>query len=292
LVGGIVFGVIGIIGFWPFALIALVIGIVLWGKHDMEIEAAAAANEKARRAPCQHGVAFAKSQPSHCAQCSAAKRQREEVEARRREDADKKMREAHLAREREYAEKVRQKDYLTRMKPEAFEKLVCELYRRMGYHVRSTKLTADGGSDGFLTKDGKKYVLQCKRVKESVGTPVLRDLFGTMFHFKCDGAVVVTTGTVSQAARAWIRGKPIEIVELAKLQGWLRSYYPSKLPRPASAPIFRNTPLQRFSPQASTGGERFHGTTNKKAHVFMPNGKCQLCGCTRGAVGRFGFECS
>jgi restriction endonuclease Mrr len=50
----------------------------------------------------------------------------------------------------------------------------------VGHEMEATRYTADGGVDGYLRKDGQLALLQCKRVKGSVGEPILRDLFGTM----------------------------------------------------------------------------------------------------------------
>lgn len=74
-------------------------------------------------------------------------------------------------------------------------------------------------------KDGKLAVLQCKRVKGSVGEPILRDLFGTMVASAAASAIVVTTGRVSDQARRWIQGKPIRIIELNELHDLLRKHF-------------------------------------------------------------------
>lgn len=224
---GVVGGLIGLIGFWPVGILILVVfAIALF-----QTQAESAASERARlaneRAPCVHGVAYAKNDPKQCNRCEEAEQQRKAIEERGRVEEQKRLEQERKAREQEYALKIRRKEYLRKMNPAAFENLVCQLYRRMGYEVHPTKQTADGGSDGFLCKSGKNYVLQCKRVQQSVGEPVLRDLYGTMMHFECDGAVVVTTGRVSSAAKAWVRGKPIEVIEIEALQKLLRAHYPS-----------------------------------------------------------------
>ena len=108
-----------------------------------------------------------------------------------------------------------------------FEHLVSALYTRLGYSVRTTAYSGDNGVDAYAEKDGKLYVLQCKRVKGSVGEPVLRDLFGTMHHENADGSIVVTTGRVSQQAQEWADGKPIEIIEIEELLDLIEQAYPS-----------------------------------------------------------------
>lgn len=95
----------------------------------------------------------------------------------------------------------------------------------MGYTVRQTPYVADNGVDGYLEKEGKLSVLQCKRVKGAVGEPVLRDLFGTMHAAGAHEGIVVTTGNVSSPAKAWAHKKPIRIIELHELITHIRIYY-------------------------------------------------------------------
>ncbi len=111
---------------------------------------------------------------------------------------------------------------LSRLAPEAFEAWVGERFREMGYDVRLTPFQGDHGADLLVERDGETAVVQCKhRPGGSVGEPVLRDLFGAMHHFAAARAILVTTGRVTQAARGWLRGKPIEAWDAGDLaQRW------------------------------------------------------------------------
>jgi restriction system protein len=121
--------------------------------------------------------------------------------------------------------KIRLPQYLLMMDPREFEQLVCLLFRRMGYEAEETPYVGDNGIDGFLYKDDDKFVLQCKRVKGSVGEPILRDLFGAMHATRATQAVVVTTGKVSDQARRWAADKPIRIIELVELQNLIETNF-------------------------------------------------------------------
>jgi len=120
---------------------------------------------------------------------------------------------------------IQRSEYLRALNPREFEKLICELFRRMGYEVELTRYTGDNGVDGYLIKNGKKFVLQCKRVKGSVGEPVLRDLYGTMHAESATECYVVTTGKVSRQAHLWAKGKPINIIELNELRQLIERYF-------------------------------------------------------------------
>ena len=111
------------------------------------------------------------------------------------------------------------------MDPRDFELTVCDVYRRLGYDVKATPYGGDSGVDGYLRRDGKLLILQCKRVQGAVSQPAVRDLFGTIVHEKADGGIMVTTGNVSQQAKRWLSGKPIEIVEMNALSKLIRDTF-------------------------------------------------------------------
>jgi hypothetical protein len=107
------------------------------------------------------------------------------------------------------------------MDPIDFEKLIGQLFEDMGYAVRTTAVTGDEGIDLFLQKDGVKEVVQCKRFKGNVGAPIVRDLYGAMIHFNAQKSYLVTTGRITQPAREWVAGKPIELIDGAELMRWI-----------------------------------------------------------------------
>lgn len=76
-----------------------------------------------------------------------------------------------------------------------------------------------------MKKNGVSSILQCKRVKGSVGEPILRDLFGTMNATGAKEGVVATTGKVSIQARTWAENKPIRILELDEIVNLIRTHY-------------------------------------------------------------------
>lgn len=126
-----------------------------------------------------------------------------------------------------WSAEIRTESYLRQMDPIEFEKLACTLFERMGFIAEMTPRTGDNGVDAFLFKGEKKAILQCKRVKNGVGEPVLRDLFGTMHATGATWAYLVTTGNVSNQARAWVVEKPIELIEMPRLIQLLEKYFPS-----------------------------------------------------------------
>lgn len=174
---------------------------------------------------CSHGTRVG-SDPDRCSLC-ASERETRELEAERAARAEQ----ARQARERqtayaEWAERVRVPEYLRTMDPIDFERLTGELFTRLGYTAQLTPTSGDGGVDVRLTKEGATYLVQCKRVRGSVGEGVVRDLFGVVVAEGATEGWVVTTGTVTNPARTWAVGKPIRFIELRELKALLEDAYP------------------------------------------------------------------
>ena len=212
-------------GWWGVAvgiisLFGCVVALALIGKFIERRKEA-----KFVQASCKHGVAGALYGHKPCVECQAEGAAREEI-ARKKAQEEEALRKADKERAyKEWVQEIRLPEYLRKMHPEKFEHLVCDLFRRMGYEVKNTPFSGDGGVDGYLKKDGHLSILQCKRVKGSVGEPILRDLFGTMHAAGAKDGFVVTTGKVSVQARDWAEHKPIKILELDELVNLVRAYY-------------------------------------------------------------------
>ncbi len=98
--------------------------------------------------------------------------------------------------------------------PARFEEMVAEVYRLRGAKAWRTGATGDHGVDVVVqTPKGEKWVVQCKRYRGWVGEEKVRELYGTLQHEKAHKGVLVTTGTFSNAARQWAKGKPISLVD-------------------------------------------------------------------------------
>lgn len=93
------------------------------------------------------------------------------------------------------------------MRPEEFEDLVAEIFRRDGYEVKVTPRTRDGGKDiiASFNKNGIPYLLyiECKRYteKHKVGVEIVQRIFGTQTADRVGKSVVVTSSTFSRDAR-------------------------------------------------------------------------------------------
>ncbi len=96
-----------------------------------------------------------------------------------------------------------------------FETLIAETYRRQGFNVEETGGGgADGGIDLILRGKGQKAIVQCKQWRTyRVGVKVVREMYGVMVAEKADRVVIVSSGTYTQDAQDFAKGKPILLID-------------------------------------------------------------------------------
>ena len=109
------------------------------------------------------------------------------------------------------------------MTGEEFERLCADYFAARGLTVDLTPSSGDGGVDLVLTGDGRCVLVQCKQTRKPVGEPVGRDLYGAVHDAGADAGIVCATGGFTAAAEAWAAGKPIELLNGARIERGLRS---------------------------------------------------------------------
>jgi restriction system protein len=104
-----------------------------------------------------------------------------------------------------------------------FEMLVGEAFRRRGYAAEETGgHGADGGVDLVLSKDGQRFLVQCKQWKASkVGVKIVRELYGVIAADRAAGGFVVTSGVFTEEAAAFAAGKNIDLIDGRKLHAMI-----------------------------------------------------------------------
>ncbi len=105
-----------------------------------------------------------------------------------------------------------------------FERLVGEGFRMQGYRVSEIGGGgADGGVDIVLTKGTEKFLVQCKQWRAmKVGVQIVRELYGVMAARGATGGFVVTSGSFTDEAAAFARGRHIELMDGPRLHALLR----------------------------------------------------------------------
>ena len=116
-------------------------------------------------------------------------------------------------------------DVLKQLPPAGFERICQRLLRESGFEkVTVTGKSSDGGIDGNGILKVNPFVsfnviFQCKRYKETVGAPQIRDFRGAMMG-RADKGIFMTTGRFTMEAKKEARRDgvpPIELVDGEKL---------------------------------------------------------------------------
>lgn len=185
---------------------------------------------RASREPCPHGIRGAHLRLELCSKCAEAK-QRDEFERHKRAEAQaKQARIQSAAKELKASEAARLlKSFvpsladLRRLSPQRFEDEIASMFERLGYKVKQTPYTNDLGRDAILEKDGKTFLLECKRYGETnrTGRPDLQKFHSAIISDKAVGGFFVTTGTFTAAAKEHATKIGITLVEGAELQRYL-----------------------------------------------------------------------
>ncbi len=150
----------------------------------------------------------------------------------------------------------------------AFEFMVAEAFRRQGYGVDQPLAGgSDGGVDLTLKKDGMSTIVQCKHWKtQSVGVPIIQQIFGILKHEHADAAIVICTGHFSREAAEFARGKPITLIDGETLVAMIGGA-PSNQPPSAT--------IKSVAPTCPTCG----GPMTRKTARRGPNAGTQFWGC-------------
>jgi restriction system protein len=150
-----------------------------------------------------------------------------------------------------------------------FESLVAEAFRRKGFSVEKSLVGgADGGVDLALHKDGETTLVQCKQWRtQSVGVPTIREQYGLLMHEQAQRVMVVTSGTFTPEARAFAKGKPMELIDGPQLFELVRGVqsHPAAAadvtlaPSAPACPKCGSTMVTRTAKRGAKAGSSFWG---------------------------------
>ena len=91
--------------------------------------------------------------------------------------------------------------YLRKINPFAFEELVLDGFEKAGYEVkRNRRYSGDGGVDGRVSKDGIRYLVQCKRYRGYISRQDVED-FSRVCTRECLKGFFVHTGKTGDRSR-------------------------------------------------------------------------------------------
>jgi restriction system protein len=167
--------------------------------------------------------------------------------------------------------RVNPKPTITSMTWRDFERLVGEAFRQQGFTVTGFGGQGpDGGVDLGLSKDGERFLVQCKHWrKQQVGVTVVRELNGVIAAQGARGGFVVTGGQFTKEAEAFADSCNITLVDgaaLADLIGNTRANSPAATSTPElTSPTNPTCPkcgtpmVQREAKRGKFAGRSFWG---------------------------------
>lgn len=97
--------------------------------------------------------------------------------------------------------------------PRSFEYKCARCLQQQGYTTHVTKASHDGGKDIVAYKDGRRYVVECKMYKGTVGRPIIQKLHSVAITERAKG-IVMTTGKFSKEAEAYADKCNIELIKV------------------------------------------------------------------------------
>jgi restriction system protein len=110
-----------------------------------------------------------------------------------------------------------------------FERLVKDLFDRMGYRAWRTQSSRDFGIDAVAVREDPVTPVECliqtKRYRHRVGPEVVRELIGVLqVHPGATHGVLVTTSWLSDKARQSARAQRIRTIEHAELTSLIKQH--------------------------------------------------------------------
>lgn len=160
-----------------------------------------------------------------------------------------------------------------------FELLVGEAFRLKGFSVVETGGGgADGGVDLAMTKDGEKFLVQCKQWRAlKVGVSTVRELYGVMAARGAAGGYIVTSGQFTQEAKDFAAGRNIELIDGSALETMIRDARPRDAEIQASAAVIVPASDTESVPVCPECRSRMVRRTARKG----PNAGSAFWGCSR-----------
>jgi len=125
-------------------------------------------------------------------------------------------------------------DRLIDVSSDAFERIIAEIMRGLGFEVHLTSKTRDGGRDIVAFSSDclgmtSKYIVECKRyaVKRPVRVELVRSLYGVKQQQRADHAILATTSYFTVDAMKFSRSPDVwnlHLKDFDAIKDWLGTY--------------------------------------------------------------------
>jgi restriction system protein len=122
-------------------------------------------------------------------------------------------------------------EVLRLLPPRKFEEVVAQILKRLGYDIRLTPASGDGGFDIYAAKNDALgrflFLVECKRFvpPNRVGVEIVRSLHGVVQSQKATAGIIATTSFFTSGAREFQKKNEhqLQLRDYLALQEWLAS---------------------------------------------------------------------
>jgi len=123
----------------------------------------------------------------------------------------------------EYFNLTSSQGFWLRLKGIALENEVAKVFETKGWKVAKTKVVGDGGIDLICTKDGEKFLIQCKGHAKPVGVAAVRDAAGVKLANNAKNMVVISPAGFTQGSVNFARNTKINLMSAYELTNFVVS---------------------------------------------------------------------
>lgn len=99
-----------------------------------------------------------------------------------------------------------------------FERVLSEIFERLGYEAEVTQGSGDQGADLIIRKNGEKTVVQAKRYSDNVSNSAIQEVVASKEHYNAEKGMVVTTSDFTSSAESLARSNDIKLWNGSKLR--------------------------------------------------------------------------
>ncbi|MDW7731533.1 MAG: restriction endonuclease [Methanolobus sp.] len=121
---------------------------------------------------------------------------------------------------------------LQEIDPYEFEKLLAQLFRKMGYIVEETQFSHDRGIDLIIKIAhfglSHTWIVQAKRYTESVGVKAIREYSSLRYRDRVDGVIIATTSSFTREAQEEAAEHNVKLIDGNLLAEMLNHYLPDE----------------------------------------------------------------
>ena len=113
------------------------------------------------------------------------------------------------------------------LSPFQFEEFISKLFQKMGYTTRVTSKTGDFGVDIVAKNEKDVIAIQVKRntIGNNVGAETVQNTLGSMWKYKANKAIIVTTSDFTVRAEEQAKNAPVELWDKRTLHKMARKYF-------------------------------------------------------------------